>query len=117
MPQRAMRTAEIVVREVKDHMSIQAILALGESQRFSGQPLVLLADGEVAPLDERRGDAGPASILTEDLLLLHFDQMAVAMMLDDLSVSQFLIRNVCWQPRPSSQASSGERDDAAVKLQ
>ena len=108
MPQRAVRTAEIVIGEVQRHVCIETILALGESQRFSCQPLVLPADGKIASLDESRGDAGTASILSEDLSLLHFDQMTVAMMLDDLRMAQALTRNGCWQPWPAPQASSGE---------
>ena len=87
MPQRAVRPTEIVIGEVERHMRIQTILAFGERQCFPGQPLVLLTDGEVAPLYERRGDAGLASIIAEYLPPLHLDQMPVPMMLDDLGVS------------------------------
>ena len=92
MSQRAMRSAEIIIGEVERHMRVQTILTLGEPKRLPRQSLVLLKDGKIAPLDERRGDAGPASILTENLPLLHLDQMPVPMMFDDLGVSEVLIR-------------------------
>ena len=91
MPQRTMRAAEIVIGEVQRHMRVQTILAFGERQCFSRQPFVLLTYGEVAPLDEGGGDAGPASILAEYLLLLHLDQMTVPMPFYDLGVSKALI--------------------------
>jgi len=73
--------------------------------------------GEVAPLDERRGDAGRASILAEDLPLLHLDQMPVPMMFDDLGVSKALVRNRCGNSWPAAQASSRKGDDMTIKLQ
>ena len=80
MPQRAVRPTEIVIDEV-------------ERQCFHGQPLALLTDGEVTSLYERRGDAGQASILAEYLPPLHLDQTPVPIMLDDLGISEVLIRD------------------------
>ncbi len=117
MPQRAMRSAEIVVGEVERHMRVQTILALGEPKRLPRQSLVLLTDGEVTSLDERGGDAGPASILSEYLPLLHLYQMPVPMMFDDLGVSETVIRNQRWISWPAAQASSRECGDVAVELQ
>jgi len=48
-----MRTTEVVASEVEHHVSVQAIRSFGEGQRFSGQPFVLLEDGQVASFDER----------------------------------------------------------------
>lgn len=117
MPQRAMRSAEIVVGEVERHMRVQTILTLGETKRLPRQSLVLLTDGQVTSLDERGGDAGPASILSEYLPLLHLDQMPVPMMFDDLGVSEVLIGNRRGHSGPAAQASSRKGDDMTIELQ
>lgn len=110
MPQRSVRTAEIVACEVERHVSIQAVCSFGESQRFPGQSLVLLADCQVAPFDERRGDAGSASIYSEYLSFLYFHQMSVPVMFNNLGITEAVIRNDCWHLRPATQAGPGERD-------
>ena len=112
-----MRSAEIVIGEIQCHMRIQTILAFRERQCFPRQPFVLLKYGEVAPLDERCGDAGRASIHSEYLPLLHLDQMTVPMTFDDLGVLETVIRDQRRNPWPAAQASSRGGGHVTVELQ
>ena len=88
-----MTSAKVIISYVEGQLILQAFNILRESNSLSREAIVILSQGQIQPFNKTCGDLTGINIFAEDDFPEDLSHPALFSDLDDLSISNVIIRN------------------------